>query len=279
MPPEGERTGQLEIPSNLTLLETFPALRTRKKTNRMDPTRGTIHDDPETELNNTSTIGTKKPVTSVASKTKAKPKKKPPTVAPINKMVNPYTPQQFFDQPANITNGQLLAMNPKFGLMVARQLRKPVIKKNKDGEIQTENKQETTTNETNEEEPLMQMHSGVEINRDKSTALYCDASIKNIQFPLIVDSGSAGSIMSLSLLKDLDMEITSASKTVMINVNGERRRPLGAVSDVPLKVGGCIIPLDVIVTQADSYAAIVGNDWLRKTKANINYDKNMMTIT
>ena len=42
-------------------------------------------------------------------------------------MVEPYTPQQFFDQKADITNGQLLAMNPKFGLTIAKQLRKPVV--------------------------------------------------------------------------------------------------------------------------------------------------------
>ena len=139
----------------------------------MDPTKGVVYDEPEPELNNplSTTIGTKKPVTTftpAAPKTKAKQtkqKKKPPTLAPINKMVKPYTPQQFFDQPANITNGQLLAMNPKFGLTVALQLRKPVVKNNKDGEISTENKQDTNNNETNEEEePLVQMHSGVEIN-------------------------------------------------------------------------------------------------------------------
>ena len=67
-------------------------------------------------------------------------------------------------------------------------------------------------------------------NDDKTSALYCNASIKHIEFPLIVDSGSAGCIISLALLKDLDMEITQASRTVMVNVNGERRRPLGAVS-------------------------------------------------
>ena len=113
---------------------------------------------------------------------------------------------------------------------------------------------------------------------DKSSALYCEASIKHIKFPLIVDSGSAGSIMSLTLLKDLQMEITRASKTVMVNVNGERRRPLGAVSAIPLNIMGRIIPMDAIVTDADSYAAIVGNDWLRKTKANIDYGTNELTL-
>jgi hypothetical protein len=93
-----------------------------------------------------------------------------------------------------------------------------------------------------------------------------------------VDSGSAGSIISLSLLKDLEMEITRASKTVMVNVNGERRRPLDAVSDIPLKILDCIIPMDAIVTDANSYSAIVGNDWLCKTKAILDYNNNLMTI-
>ncbi|GBC00336.1 hypothetical protein RclHR1_03820001 [Rhizophagus clarus] len=36
--------------------------------------------------------------------------------------------------------------------------------------------------------------------------------------------------------------------------------------------------MDAIVTDADSYAAIVGNDWLRKTKANIDYGTNELTL-
>ncbi|CAI2184202.1 18086_t:CDS:2, partial [Funneliformis geosporum] len=37
-------------------------------------------------------------------------------------------------------------------------------------------------------------------------------------------------IISLKLLKELDMEIDKASKTIMVNVNEERRRPLGMVT-------------------------------------------------
>ena len=74
------------------------------------------------------------------------------------------------------------------------------------------------------------------------------------------------------------MEITQASKTIMVNVNGERRRPLGAVSNIPLKIQNIVIPMDAIVTDANSYAAIVGNDWLRKMKAIIDYNNNKMVI-
>ena len=74
------------------------------------------------------------------------------------------------------------------------------------------------------------------------------------------------------------MEITRASKTLMVNVNGERRRPLGAVSDIPLKIQECTIPMEAIVTEADSYSAIVGNDWLRKVKAKVDYEEGLMTL-
>ena len=83
---------------------------------------------------------------------------------------------------------------------------------------------------------------------------------------------------SLSLLKDLEMEITRALKTVMVNVNGKHHRPLGAISNIPLKIHDCIIPMDAIVTDADSYATIVSNDWLQKTKAVLDYNNNIMTI-
>ncbi|CAI2188087.1 10891_t:CDS:2, partial [Funneliformis geosporum] len=62
----------------------------------------------------------------------------------------------------------------------------------------------------------------------RATALYCNAYINGVKIPLIIDFGSAECIISLKLLKDLDMEITQASKTIMVNVNGEKRRPLEA---------------------------------------------------
>ncbi|CAB4424286.1 unnamed protein product [Rhizophagus irregularis] len=288
VPHEGESTSQHTIPSNLTLLETYPTTRTTRSKTRLNPLEGIAKDktleEDEAQIRATQfnpkkklPIKTAEPRRTVLQKNT---KKKSTTTAPINKMVELYTPQQFFDQVANITNGQLLAMNLKFGLTIAKQLRKPVIrKKDEDSEkIQTKN---AVNNETPEDGGIAELQDLMQANtssNSKSSALYCDASIKHIQFPLILDSGSAGSIISLSLLKDLDMEITRASKTVMVNINGERRRPLGAVSDIPLKIHDQIIPMDAIVTDADSYAAIVGNDWLQKTKAILDYDNDTMTI-
>ena len=66
-------------------------------------------------------------------KVKAKPlKRKSPLVSPINGMIDPYTPQRFFDQPTNITNSQLIVMNLKFRQAIMKAIRKPVAKKPKE---------------------------------------------------------------------------------------------------------------------------------------------------
>ncbi|PKY24853.1 hypothetical protein RhiirB3_439562 [Rhizophagus irregularis] len=190
---------------------------------RLNPLEGTLKENPTEEenvLRATQQVNkSKRPINiSDVRQTEAKrivqkgTKKKLVTVAPINKMVELYTPQQFFDQKADITNGQLLAMNPKFGLTIAKQLRKPVVRKRDDDQdkktikmvIDEVTQENGNTPEVND---LLQVNLS-KPNDDKTSALYCEASINHIKFPLIVDSGSAGSIIFLSLLKDLEMEIT-----------------------------------------------------------------------
>src|SRR4051794_2970819 len=65
----------------------------------------------------------------------------------------------------------------------------------------------------------------------------------------------------------------------MINVNGERKRPLGEVLNFPITIQGITIPADiVVVTDALTYSAIVGNDWLSKVEATIDYKTATMMI-
>jgi hypothetical protein len=49
-------------------------------------------------------------------------------------------------------------------------------------------------------------------------------------------------------------------------------------SDFPISIQGNTIPIDVVVTDAHTYSAIVGNDWLAKVKANIDYESSIMHI-
>ncbi|GBC00337.1 hypothetical protein RclHR1_03820002 [Rhizophagus clarus] len=230
VPHEGERTSQETIPSNLTLLESYPAERITRSKARHDPTQGHVKEKQteeefliknvaamkKQEMKNAKEVKRKETITKVMKK------KKNPVLAPVERMIEPYTTQQLFDQPADITVGQLLAMNPKLHMANNKNLRKPIVrKKDETTEKRTTANEEKSENEATEIEDLMAINTS-KPSDDKSSALYCEASIKHIKFSLIVNSGSARTIMSLALLKDLQMEITRASKTVMVNVNREQ---------------------------------------------------------
>ncbi|CAB5389107.1 unnamed protein product [Rhizophagus irregularis] len=67
-----------------------------------------------------------------------------------------------------------------------------------------------------------------------------------------------------TLLKDLKISIDRPSTTMMINVNGKRKRPLGEVLNFSITIWDITILINVVVTEVESYAAIVETDWLSK---------------
>jgi hypothetical protein len=103
--------------------------------------------------------------------------------------------------------------------------------------------------------------------------------VRGIKIPLIIDNGAAGSIVTYHFLSKLGVQIDQPSNTSMVNVNGEKKIPLGEVLNFPITVQGIEVPIDVAVTEAETYSVIVGNDWLRKIKANIDYETSIMTIS
>ncbi|CAG8702529.1 8747_t:CDS:2, partial [Cetraspora pellucida] len=102
--------------------------------------------------------------------------------------------------------------------------------------------------------------------------------IHDKDIPLIVDSGSSGSVVTSHLLQELGIRIEHPSVVNMINIHGESKRAIGEISNFPFSVSGIEISIDVIVTDATSYCAIVGNDWLAKVNAAINWNSSDMTI-
>ncbi|CAB4383996.1 unnamed protein product [Rhizophagus irregularis] len=111
------------------------------------------------------------------------------------------------------------------------------------------------------------------------TAMYCDTMIKGKRIPLIVNTGAAGSIVTCQLLNDLGIAIDRPSAIVMINVNREKKRPLGEVLDFQITVGGVTVPINMVVIDVESYSAIVGNDWLSKVQAQLNYKASTLLFT
>ncbi|CAG8700560.1 7447_t:CDS:2, partial [Ambispora leptoticha] len=144
------------------------------------------------------------------------------------------------DKPANITISQLLQEVPSMQVELSKSLRKSKVLKKKARTFV--NLQPTP----------------------KSTNLYCDAVVHEKVIPLIVDSGSSGSVVASHLLSELGIKVERPSTVNMVNVYGQSKKAIGEISEFPFSVGGVVVPIDVVVTDALSYQAIVGNDWLSK---------------
>ncbi|CAG8759700.1 2525_t:CDS:1, partial [Ambispora leptoticha] len=174
----------------------------------------------------------------------------------ISSLVTPYSiVADVRDKPANITIGQLLQVTASMRQELSRSLQKKRIVSRK------------------------KVQANVNIQPTlKSTALYCDAKVYDQVIPLIVDSGSSGSVVTSHLLNDLGIRIERPSVVNMVNIHGESKRAIGEISDFPFNIGGVEIPIDVVVTDAHSYCAIVGNDWLAKVNATIDWNSSEMTL-
>ena len=173
---------------------------------------------------------------------------------PISSRVQPYSMvEDIKSQQARITFGQLIEIAPRCKTELARGIRRPTARKVHFSDMEIEGNQ-------------------------RSTAMYCDATIRGVKIPLIIDSGAAGSIVTHQFLSELGVHIDRPSTTSMVNVNGEKKMPMGEVLNFPITVQEIEVPINVVVTEAETYSVIVGNDWLRKVKANIDYETSTMTM-
>ncbi|KAG9286752.1 hypothetical protein G9A89_012302 [Geosiphon pyriformis] len=102
------------------------------------------------------------------------------------------------------------------------------------------------------------------------TAMYTEATVNNTPIKLILNSGSAGSIIMLQLVNQLGFKVDHAATSQIITADGSTKLPHGEIDSFPFEINGIVIPTKVLVMDATQYQALVGNDWL--TKANTTLD-------
>jgi len=101
--------------------------------------------------------------------------------------------------------------------------------------------------------------------------MYCNAKVNEQPTHIILDSGSVRSIITKDFAKQIGLEISEPSRVNMIDIHGGRKRSLGKIKGVPIDIKGCVIEIDMDVTEAKEYSVLNGNDLLSKIKAVINY--------
>ncbi|KAG9287650.1 hypothetical protein G9A89_024000 [Geosiphon pyriformis] len=99
-------------------------------------------------------------------------------------------------------------------------------------------------------------------------AIYINAKIDGHSIKLILDSGSASSIITKQLMDQLSYQVNWAANARIIMADGMTKISIGKIDDFPIKVNGIIVPIKILVMEATQYQALIGNDWLSKTNVN-----------
>ncbi|KAG9307519.1 hypothetical protein G9A89_017349, partial [Geosiphon pyriformis] len=163
--------------------------------------------------------------------------------------------KDLMETPAHITFGQLIT-HPQF----RKNLRKSLILKKKTPKI---NKC---------------FHQAGLVNNSNVTSLICKAQVAEYFIDLILDSGSSVSVIAKHFLEAIGRKIDEPSTRPITNVHGDKKKGLGIAKAVPVRINGISIETDMEVSEAKEYTIIVGNEWLKKAKALLNYKLCELTI-
>ncbi|KAG9293511.1 hypothetical protein G9A89_005514 [Geosiphon pyriformis] len=122
--------------------------------------------------------------------------------------------------------------------------------------------------------------SNAAVNEQKAiTVMYTEATVEGKPIYLILDSGSAGSIITYQLMQQLKQNIDRPAQTVIVTADSMKKTPVGKIDDFPFSIDGIIIPVKVLVIDALQYQALVRNDWLLKANANLNWETQELKIS
>ena len=95
-------------------------------------------------------------------------------------------------------------------------------------------------------------------------------SIAHTSAYILIDSGASYSFMSVLFVRKLDMEPVLLDEACIVSLpSGENLTSRFVFKEVPVKVAGRELPVDLIVLEMVDYDVILGMDWLSKYNATI----------
>ena len=110
-------------------------------------------------------------------------------------------------------------------------------------------------------------------------ALRCHVNIKRNSVVAIIDTEATISIMIKKLMNKLGLVIQESSQVIIITANGQRERALGVIKNVPLVIHGILIKTTFQIIESTDETLLLGIDWCKKNKVNVDFDNNEMLIT
>ncbi|KAG9300122.1 hypothetical protein G9A89_000862 [Geosiphon pyriformis] len=111
------------------------------------------------------------------------------------------------------------------------------------------------------------------------TAIYTDAKIDGHFIKLILNSGLAGSIITRQLMDQLNHRVDRTASARIIIANRATKTLIGKIDDLFIKVNGIAILIKILVIEATQYQALIGNDWLFKTNAILDWNIQKLQLS
>ncbi|KAG9304600.1 hypothetical protein G9A89_020164 [Geosiphon pyriformis] len=104
--------------------------------------------------------------------------------------------------------------------------------------------------------------SNAAANKQKAiTAMYTEATVEGKPIQLILDSRLARSIITYQ-----------PAQTVIVIANGIKKTPVEEIDNFPFTIDEITIPVKVLIMDALQYQALIGNNWLLKANANLDWE-------
>ncbi|KAG9305248.1 hypothetical protein G9A89_001510 [Geosiphon pyriformis] len=110
------------------------------------------------------------------------------------------------------------------------------------------------------------------------TPLICKAQVAGYFIDLILDSRSSVSVIAKHFFEAISRKINEPSTRPMTNVHNNKKKGLGIAKVIFVHINNISIKTDMEVSEAKEYTIIVGNKWLKKAKALLNYELCELTI-
>ena len=108
--------------------------------------------------------------------------------------------------------------------------------------------------------------------------MYCKAKVDGQSIELILDSGSSGSVVTKKFLEKVGRQVDRPSNINMVGIHGDKKKALGEIAQLPIIIKNAEFPIDVVISEAQDYDVLVGNDWFIKYRATLDWPKNEVTL-
>ncbi|KAG9303479.1 hypothetical protein G9A89_018375 [Geosiphon pyriformis] len=117
-------------------------------------------------------------------------------------------------------------------------------------------------------------------NKQKAiTAMYTEAEVEGKTIHLILNSGSAGSIITYQLMQQLKRNVDRPAQTVIVTADGMKKTPVGEIDNFPFTLNEITILVKVLVMDASQYQALIGNDWFQKANAKLDWKTQELQLS